>query len=44
MYDMQFAAKVSNMGDKIIIIIPKNYHTLIQKQGLKTVMVTLEKI
>jgi hypothetical protein len=41
---MEFAAKVTKMGDKIIIIIPKNYHKLIEKQDLKDVIVTLEKI
>jgi len=41
---MQFAAKVTKMGEKMIIIIPKNYHKLVQNQDLKDVMVTLEKI
>jgi len=41
---MQMAVKISKMGDKLIIIIPKNYHKLIDKEQLKEVMMTLEKI
>tara|TARA_R110002096_G_scaffold41770_2_gene112751 strand:- start:96 stop:221 length:126 start_codon:yes stop_codon:yes gene_type:complete len=41
---MQIAVKISKMGDKLIIIIPKNYHKLITKEDMKDVMITLEKI
>ncbi len=41
---MQIAVKISKMGDKLIIIIPKNYHKLIMKEEMKDVMMTLEKI
>jgi hypothetical protein len=41
---MQFAAKIVNMGDKKIIIIPKNYHTIVENEDLKLCMITLEKI
>jgi hypothetical protein len=41
---MEFAGKISKMGDKLIIIVPKNYHKIVIKQKLKDVMVKLEKI
>ncbi|WP_299290187.1 hypothetical protein [Nitrosopumilus sp.] len=34
MKDVEFVTKVSNMGDKKIIIIPKHYHELLKKRNL----------
>ena len=43
---MEFMGKVSKMGDKLIIIIPKNYHKLIQKEKLVSgeVSVKVERV
>ena len=41
---MEFAGKISKMGDKLIIVIPKNYHKIVEKTDLKEIMVKIEKI
>jgi len=43
---VEFVTKVSNMGDKKIIIIPKHYHELLKKRNLldDEISVTLEQI
>ncbi|MCA9812678.1 MAG: hypothetical protein KC483_07430 [Nitrosarchaeum sp.] len=46
MKSIELVTKISNMGDKKIIIIPKNYHELLKKRNLldKEISVTLEQI
>jgi len=43
---VEFVTKVSNMGDKKIIIIPKHYHELLKKRNLlgDEISITLEQI
>lgn len=43
---LEFIAKIAKMGDeKRIIIIPKNYHKFIKKEGLdEEVRIRIEKI
>jgi len=43
---VEFVTKISSMGEKKIIYIPKNYVELAKKEGLlgKTLKITLEKI
>jgi len=31
--DLKFVAKISKQGDKKIIIIPKNFHKMLEKEG-----------
>ena len=43
--EMEFVGKVSKMGDKMIIIIPKNYHKIVEKEKLVSeVQVNVKKI
>jgi|APSaa5957512535_1039671.scaffolds.fasta_scaffold81142_1 hypothetical protein len=46
MRGMEFVGKISKMGDKLIIIIPKNYHNLSKKEHLesKEVFVSVTKV
>ena len=43
---IELVTKISNMGDKKIIIIPKSYHELLKKRNLldKEISITLEQI
>ena len=40
---VNFIANYASMGDKLIIVIPKNYHNLVKKLN-KPVNVTLEDL
>jgi len=46
MLSMEFVGKISKMGDKMIIIIPKNYHNLLKKDKLDSseVSVKVDKV
>ena len=46
MKSIEIVTRVSNMGDKKIIIIPKHYHELLKKRNLldKEISVTLEQL
>lgn len=39
---MEFVGKVSQMGDKMIIIIPKNYHDILKKEKLEKGVVSVK--
>ncbi len=43
---IELVTRISNMGEKKIIIIPKSYHELLKKRNLldKEISVTLEQI
>lgn len=43
---VEFITKVSNMGDKKIIIIPKRYHKVLKKRNLSgtEVSITIKQI
>jgi hypothetical protein len=42
MTSVRFVSKISKMGDKRLIIIPKDYHDEIEKLKPKQVMITID--